>query len=194
MNRVSIYLVLIFLIFTNITNAQESISGSIICTNNQPMDSVTVILSIVNSDQQVIQNLDTTFTDTLGMYSFTELDTGVSYAIRAELTADTTAAGISIFDLLILSRALNDQQELSPFQAIAADFNQNGKVSVTDMIQLRSFLLSIDQWRKPEWIFVSEDLDASNLIIPDLSKSMDGVLLIGIKTGDINSTACPVSE
>jgi len=194
MNRVSIYLVLIFLICTNITNAQESISGTIICTNNQPMDSVTVIISIVNSDQQVVQNLDTTFTDTLGLYSFTELDTGLSYAIRAELPADTTAAGISIFDLLILSRALNDQQELSPFQAIAADFNQNGKVSVTDMIQLRSFLLSIEQWRKPEWIFVSEDLDASNLIIPDLSKSMDTVLLIGIKTGDINSTACPVSE
>lgn len=156
------------------------------------MNTVTVILTTLDSDSTIVKS-DSLITDPTGVFSFNDLDTSANhtYVISAEMPADSTSVGVSVYDLLILSRFLTNQSTLSPYMEIAADYNQNGSVSVTDMIQLRAYILSVDKSLKPRWQFLPENLDESLLNVTDLKTPVQDIKLIGVKIGDLNGTACP---
>ena len=85
----------------------------------------------------------------------------------------------------------------NPLDFLAADMNQDGKVSVRDALDILKYSLKMDS-SPAQWKFIPDDLDTSNLSRQDAS--YDGSLdvqfydlqseqnIVGILIGDVNGT------
>ncbi|MDG2473810.1 MAG: hypothetical protein P8M50_00845, partial [Paracoccaceae bacterium] len=86
---------------------------------------------------------------------------------------------------------------IDPLDFIAADMNQDGKVSVRDALDILKYSLNMES-SQAHWKFVLDDLDTSNLsrssVIYDnsLSVSLSEIQsehnFLGILVGDVNGT------
>jgi hypothetical protein len=65
--------------------------------------------------------------------------------IRVLPTLDVNASlGVSTFDLVLITRHILGETLLdSPYKLIAADVDNSGYISVSDLIQLRELILSV---------------------------------------------------
>ncbi len=112
--------------------------------------------------------------------------------------------GISTMDLIMLGEHLLEISTLnSPYQLIAADINNDGEVTISDMIALRRAILIIDEefQNNTSWRFVDGEFDFPNPANPfassfpesrfihDLSSNQLVNDFMAIKVGDLNETA-----
>ena len=84
------------------------------------------------------------------------------------------------------------------FDYIAADFNQDGKVSSQDALAILKYAVGLTTTEQAEWVFVDSDDDYANIsrtntnydegiTITDLS-SATNLSLTGILIGDVNDS------
>ena len=139
-------------------------------------------------------------TQTDGHYNF-ELAMYDNYTITPE-KYDNPLNGVSTFDLVLITKHILGQQEMTnPYQLIAADVNNSKTITAFDMVQTRKLILAIDEnfsnntsWRFVEagYEFTTENPLTENFPemarITDLSHDME-MDFVAIKIGDVNGNA-----
>lgn len=144
-----------------------------------------------------------TSTGTNGVFNFASMPVGGSYEIIPGKNINPNN-GISTLDLVHIQKHILGLENLtSPYRMIAADIDNNKKITATDLVALRRVILGIDDKfaSNQSWRFVSKDYkfaDAANPFTADLNEKYAIVLskdmkadFIGIKVGDVNGSVTP---
>ena len=138
-------------------------------------------------------------TDENGIYEFTDMPQGGDYQV-APYKDDDHLNGVSTLDLVMIQRHVLGIAPLnSVYKMIAADINNNEKVSASDLVALRKVILGIDSNfdNNTSWRFIDEGYEFVNEANPweapidevyniqGLSEDMQ-IDFIAVKTGDVN--------
>jgi len=136
-----------------------------------------------------------------GQYAFGNNPTGFNYTIKPQKDGDD-AVGISTADLVMIQRQVLGHGGLeTPYQIIAADANNDQKLSAADILTLRKIVLGFDTEldRTNSWRFVDNSQEFISFESPwpfieettivDLSNSNFEYDFVGIKIGDVNHDA-----
>lgn len=114
--------------------------------------------------------------------------------------------GVTTIDLALIQKYILGLDTLSTYGIIAADANQDGKVSTYDVVLLRKLLLGVVDTlpNNKSWRFIPKDYFFPNLknpfeppfpesiaIYPTTDPPLNKFEFIGIKIGDVNGTANP---
>lgn len=145
----------------------------------------------------------TTISD--GYYQFEELIAGNDYTVSPAKNTDYLN-GVTTYDLVLISKHILSTTKLnSPYKILAADVNNSGSVTTSDLVQIRRLILNIDSVfaQSPSWKFIDKDFDFQTPDNPFLSNIPEGIDynnlnsdeleadFIGIKMGDVNTSANP---
>lgn len=154
------------------------ISGTILSPLGKPMPNVEVHLKGNKNE--------TTFTNAQGVYSFTGLLNG-SYSVEPIKDINPTN-GVSTFDIVLISKHILGVQTLDdPLKILAADANNDGKITTLDMIEIRKIILHInDSFSKStSWRFTPSNrkIEINNL------NNIQNIDFTGVKIGDVNNSA-----
>lgn len=171
-----------------------AVTGVVATEQDKPVESVSISLNGGSAlDSQ---------TDLDGHYRFGGLPAGFDYTITPSRT-DAPLNGVSTYDLIVLSRHILGVELLgSPYQLIAADINNDGRITAIDAIALRRVILNIDanftsntSWRflpksytfpVPENPWSAPFPEVIN--INALSEALDAQDFIAVKLGDLNGS------
>jgi hypothetical protein len=130
-----------------------------------------------------------------GSYLFNDNEMHNSYVITAAKN-DDILNGLSTLDLVLIQRHILGSSKLEGHNAIAADINGDGKISATDLVELRKVLLGIlDQFKsKKSWRFYDEAALATgelkeSILLEKLDHEMQNANFVGLKIGDVNASA-----
>jgi len=146
-----------------------------------------------------------TFSDADGLYSIESVTPGASYEVSVS-KPDVALLGVSTFDLVKLQQhILNVSLLNSPYKILAGDVNNNGDISTLDLILIRKVILGIDaafeavaSWRflpvtaafnDPANPFAGVQGNPYQIVAPE--QDVEDFDLIGIKSGDVNSSVQP---
>jgi hypothetical protein len=134
-----------------------------------------------------------------GPYTFEDLEFGESYTLS--VTKNTGwKNGLTLLDYdMMVSHILQAEIFESPYQYIAADLDNNGKVSALDAVWLKRLLIDFSDeiGGNESWRFVNmyHDFDSSNPLLEEIPEiiSFDPLLedklsadFLAIKTGDLD--------
>jgi len=179
------------------------VSGQILDPNHQSMPGVEVKLE---DEQSNIGFPRYEFTSSSGIYIFNNLYENHNYQVTPFNDTDH-AKGVSTLDLIHIQRHLLGLEALAdPLQIIAADADNNEKISASDLLVIRNLILgTTDQFTNGQssYRFVSY---WENFAIPsdpfpftetvftdDIKSLLNKVNWTGIKIGDVNQSASPIS-
>jgi hypothetical protein len=154
-----------------------------------------VSVSLMGSDM-------VTTTDENGIFVFPEMSPGGAYSVLPSKN-DNPLNGVSSADLVLMQRhILNIQAFESPYKLIAADVNESGNISASDLIAMRKLILGLsDAFPSGKtWKFVPGNhvfLDPQNPWSNPIPEQYDihrlvgqnDLDFIGIKLGDLNESA-----
>lgn len=125
---------------------------------------------------------------------------------------DDPLNGITVLDLVMMSRhILGLEPFTSPYAMLAADVNRSGSITAFDIVEERKLLLGIytnwpnstDEWRFiPEYVQFPDPLNPfgsppTHLYLTTaefLAYDNDTLSLIGLKIGDVDGDANPISS
>lgn len=166
-------------------------------------------------DQVVISDGSQTVTTENGLGQFTAVtdNTLQVTAERAipESETDITSAAVNLQDAIAILKMVvgldvnGSNKALSPYQALAADFNGDGLVSLTDAIGVLKHVVGLSQTSTPHWAFANEaDLTVPSkantapgeapTISSDLGDAVDVHFgLVGYLVGDVDGSFAGVS-
>ncbi|MCB0705567.1 MAG: hypothetical protein KDC34_09675 [Saprospiraceae bacterium] len=143
-----------------------------------------------------------TGTDVDGYYAMS-LDFGQDYSV-SPLFEDDPLNGVTTFDQVLISKHILGIQPIQdPYQHIAADANGSGTVTTSDIVELRKLILglstgfpNLESWRFIDAYYVFpnplnpwEEPFPEVLNFNNLSEDVLDADFIGIKVGDVNSSA-----
>ena len=170
------------------------IAGSIQTENGELVSEV--LTTIESSTQEEFPLTQTTGNN--GQYAFSSTPGGFDYTVTAEKN-DNHLNGVSTLDLVLMQKHILGLDEFnSAYKMIAADANNDNKISALDLIQLRELILGkiIELDNNTSWRFTSADesvFDSTNpwpftesIVLNDLSDNMLEEDFIAIKIGDVN--------
>lgn len=175
------------------TTPPTRIAGTVETENGQAVPSVAIVLDG--------SNMPTVNTTVNGRYTFPEMPSGGTYDV-IPTRDDHPLEGISTLDLIYIQKHILGSELLaSPYKMIAADVNNDEKISVGDIVQLRKLILGINDkfsnntsWRLVDKSYKFPDatnpfigLIAENYHIPYLNADMI-IDWVGVKTGDVNGS------
>ena len=166
------------------------IAGEILTEERSLVAGTEVTLSIENPMLQTMTTED-------GQYLFENLEMHHNYDILPAKSADMID-GVSTLDLILIQRHVLGLQPLpSAYKKIAADVNNDSRISATDLALLRRILLGMAETPEEDsWTFVPENFVFENLSNPfsyptsirirDLESNQMHENFIAIKKGDVN--------
>jgi hypothetical protein len=172
-----------------------NVGGQISNWENESVEDVMIELS---SD-----DMFTEMTDYNGSYGFSNLPMGYDYTITPSLNEDHRN-GVTTFDLVLITRHILGTQKLdSPYKLIAADVNNTGTISVSDVLEMRKLVLFVEEEfaNNTSWRFVESDYifaNPNNPFVPsfpelsnlnDLDHDMMTGDFMAVKIGDLNGSA-----
>ena len=165
----------------------------------------------------VISDGSQTVTTENGLGQFTAV-TESTLLVTAEraipaLEADITSASVNLQDAIAILKMVvgldvnGSGKALSPYQALAADFNGDGVVSLTDAIGVLKHVVGLTQTSTPQWAFANEaDLDVPAKAsttpgdAPAISSDLSAVVevdvhfgLVGYLVGDVDGSFAGLS-
>ena len=178
-----------------------SISGNIM-HNNKAIKGAEVKL---RNGQTDVERLATS--ETNGKYTFNSVLPGYNYTVKASDNRNILN-GVSTLDLVLIQRhILGIQPFTDPKKIIAADVDNNQKITAADLLALRKTILGMTTQfpnGQQSWRFVTSDFTFTNPQQPfpfketyeysALSKHMTNQHLNGIKIGDVNDSASAVDN
>ena len=184
----------------NVNGAQEqcdfnataaAIAGRTATLDGDMIESAEVILNVGARDLTSLE----------GTYMFTGNALSRSYDITAEKN-DDFINGVTVLDLVLIQKHVLGLESLTqPELIIAADIDNNGIISASDLSHLRRLILGLDSEfsANSSWRFVdaSHDFDAAGAVFPfpevlsieNLTFDMLNENFIGIKIGDVSGNA-----
>ena len=177
-----------------------SVSGSVLMESGKAVSNV--ILQLAGAEVPVIA---TAYSDANGNFSFGNVPANSGYAITID-KPDEAVDGLSVLDIIRIRKHVQNVELLeNPFQIIAADVDGSGSVNVLDIIKIQKVILNIDEtfedvhvWRYVPANFPFTDpadpfLDdiPESFSLNNLTGNFNGVNVIGIKAGDVNSSVEP---
>ncbi len=181
-----------------VTDARDeeasNVVGQVLFSQGGTMDQVEVYLT-----QQAGQYADAamSITDTEGSYAFDNMPLGGQYFIDPEKN-DDPLNGVTTLDLILIQRHILGLSVLEDSALlIAADVNNDFRVTALDLVDLRRLLLGYTENfpKKDSWTFVHDQqaLDfgyplEDDYRIEELAGDM-AISFTGIKTGDISGDA-----
>lgn len=123
-------------------------------------------------------------------YTFNNVPLGGSYIIYVNTAKNNEdyLNGVSTLDLVMITRhILGVDQFNNPYKSLAADVSEDGRVSVLDLVMLRSLILGITTALNHSWIVrLQEDITKEKIIINNLFGDLVNQNFVLIKKGDIN--------
>lgn len=174
-----------------------SIAGVLYTETNLPIPNAQILLIADDGFSAAI------FSDPSGAYAFTGLSLGRSYLLDV-VKSGSVANGLSTFDLLQVQKHILSREILKgPYKWLAADVNNSGSISTSDLILIKRALLGmITKFEKvPIWQFVPLEngfkdlsqplagLNPSAFVVPELKGSVPDKDFVGFKSGDVNHSA-----
>ncbi len=175
-------------------SSRVAISGEIATENNRIITDAMVRLSSSLPEFPMEEMSDN------GDYMFDELLGNNTYMVTAEKN-DAHGNGVSTLDIILIQRHILNIQDLdSPYKLIAADADNSGYVSASDLVDIRKLILEIytefpdnNSWRfvKSDFAFLDpaqpfpfeEEVDLDNL---GTDANID---FTAVKIGDVNQSA-----
>ncbi|MCB9308931.1 MAG: HYR domain-containing protein [Lewinellaceae bacterium] len=169
------------------------VSGNVLSMMQIPMENVLVnYQDNTGNDKSAQTNSNGKFEIIVGNGSFVNvaLDKNIEFM-----------DGVSTLDLVMIQRhILGIENFASPYKVIAADADNNGKISVNDLSEIRKLILGINTEypHNKSWRFTSDNqkMDQDNpfpfiekLDVPNLTSDIDEQNFTGIKIGDVNGSA-----
>ena len=156
------------------------------------------ISDLIETNQQM--------SDEKGKFMFDAIPGQKDYVLNAQKN-DQCLEGVSTLDLVLIQRHILNQEKLqSPFKLLAADVNSSGKVSASDLVELRKLILGIsDSFKDSDcWIFIDKNFVFEDPKSPwDYPKgqelnTLDIDLLstdfTAVKLGDVNGSVSNIHE
>lgn len=140
-----------------------------------------------------------TMTDENGIYEFPPMPEGGDYQV-APVKDNDFLNGVSTLDLVLIQRhILGIATFESPYKLIAADINNNQKISSSDLLELRKLILGIESSfpNNTSWRFIDSGFEFENATNPwateiaevyniaGLNSDMQ-IDFIAVKVGDVN--------
>jgi len=140
-----------------------------------------------------------TITDEDGIYEFADMPTGGNYQVTP-IKDNDFLNGVSTLDLVMIQRHILGLTPLnSAYKLIAADINNNEKISASDLVALRKVILGVEMsfLNNTSWRFIDAGFEFVNennpwetpideiYNITGLSEDMQ-IDFIAVKTGDVN--------
>ena len=139
-------------------------------------------------------------TDNDGAFAFANNPMGLDYTLTA-YKEDDYLNGVSSLDLVLIQKHILGLDLLdSPYKVIAADINNDGKVSSIDLVELRKLILDIisELPNNNSWRFADANQSFTDVLNPfPVKENIDINFLIkdtqndfiSIKVGDVNGNA-----
>jgi hypothetical protein len=171
--------------------AGSRIAGTVATESNQTVSNVTVTI-----DANITEYPVSVTTPSNGTFE-KSVPNGIDYEVTASKGGDYIN-GVSTLDLVMIQRHILGIETLSsPYKMIAADVNNDGKVTAQDLTELRKLILGIynelpnnASWRFP---ISSQTMNASTpfpylekIAISSLDKDMMNQNFVAVKVGDVN--------
>ncbi|HHH52623.1 MAG TPA: hypothetical protein ENK91_03110, partial [Bacteroidetes bacterium] len=136
-----------------------------------------------------VEILDGYFTDDSGC-----VDLGVLHAgtvLKPQKASGEDSKSMDVIDLAMIQKyLLGLTNNFTPYQKIAADFNSNGTLSASDILEIRKYILGLH--KEESWIFVDASYNLPNYHITDYPDSItfpsenSKYDFIGILKGDVD--------
>lgn len=168
------------------------VSGNISTPNHEEVKDV--IVSLIANESFVGK------TDENGTFAFSGLKSGTQYNLSADNNVNWTN-GVSTLDLVIIQRHILNTQKLSnPYLFIAADANNDQKISAADLVDLRKLILGVSpnlpknkSWRFADASQTFADPEKPWPFKENLSVNFEGNQIAGldfkaVKIGDVNNS------
>jgi hypothetical protein len=171
-----------------------NVSGKTVKEDNTEIEDV--IVEMKGSEQNPLH------TDREGHYAFAPMATGGSYQVIPGKDGDDMN-GVSTLDIVMIQRHILGMEKLnSPYKLIAADANNSGSITASDLTELRKLVLGLTMslpnntsWRFVDAAYQFVDKQdpwltpfAERYNIDALTGHMD-INFVGIKVGDVNGNA-----
>ncbi|MCB9327134.1 MAG: T9SS type A sorting domain-containing protein [Lewinellaceae bacterium] len=171
------------------------IGGSISTISDQMANDISVSLTDMDTDEEML-----TETNENGKFSFSGMLANDDFEIKPAKSGDYLN-GVSTLDIVLIQRHILGLANLdSPYKVIAADVNNNEKVSSADLIELRKLILGLytelpnnESWRFADasQIFANnnnpfpfnEKISVENFTSDDMNNDFKI-----IKIGDVNNS------
>ena len=171
-------------------NEENMVAGAVATSFGDMVEDVSVSLDVGMSDM----------TSIVGKYAFRDV-TYSSFEISAEKD-DDYLNGVTSLDVVLIQRHLLGFGNLeTPYSIIAADINDDGRVTALDLVDLRKVLLGIYEAfpRNSSWRFVDAAQKFATPEVPfpfneviridDYQGAAMGQNFVGVKIGDVNGNA-----
>lgn len=172
-----------------------TVNGTVAMADGTPLSYATVSLTSSIPEQNASQT-----TDANGNYAFTVME-NLDYDIAVSKNDDVDR-GISTLDLVLIQRhILTIAQFEDPYKIIAADIDNNERVSGADIVYLRKLILGVNNAfpnGQQSWRFVDaiDNMDVTDVFpfdehveISSMSGSMQDQDFVAVKIGDVNDSA-----
>lgn len=171
------------------------LAGSIQTENAEGVEEVSIELNGNMSNS--------TLTNGTGGFQFTDLPIGFDYSLTPVLN-DDPLNGVTTYDIYLLHRHTLGAQVLdSPYKLIAGDVNNNGTLTVGDVLDIRKLILHVVEEfpNNTSWRFVEGNYvfpDPQNPFSPaypevcninNFDSATPAQDFIGVKIGDVNGSA-----
>ncbi len=169
------------------SRAAASISGVVSTPAGQPLEGVDVSVNGINTQ-----------TGANGEYTFYNMFVDETYDIQAALNGDASE-GINTLDIILTRQhILTSNPFTSADQFIAADVNNDMRISAFDIVTMRQMILNaISEWNTPVWTMIPATTNMidnplttgySTVFTHDHVGTADDVNFIAVKTGDVDGS------
>jgi len=175
------------------------VGGKIYDAKGNLLKNVDVVLTNnITGTQRVVQSEPTT-----GYYAFRHIQKGYDYTLQPVLDREHLQ-GVTTLDLVIIQNHLLGRRLMwDPVKLIAADANNDTKVTVADIQLIRHLILGkirrFTENDQKSWRFVPESFEfddprnpfpyADKLVLQDPQSNVPNANFMGIKIGDVSGDA-----
>jgi hypothetical protein len=164
-----------------------TVAGVIEAPNGEAVGSLTV--ELLAADGSVISTQSVSCD---GQYVFSGLESGVDYSLRLDKENSSTLNGVSTFDRVLISKHLLGVQPFgNPYSIAAADVDESGTVTITDLMIIGSIIYALNlDFPGQNWLFFSQGNTTAATTFPiTLTADLLNFNFIGVKKADVNGSA-----
>ena len=139
-----------------------------------------------------LSNSAVAVTDTSGFFQFENVPIHTNLQLQLSKTDNVLMNGISIADIVPISRHILGLQTLEDAKSLAADLNFDREINTSDMITIRRLVLRIANSYPSGvagWGFVDENLLGINQFSVHFTGNVSNLDFIAFKRGDTNGSA-----
>ncbi len=181
--------------------ANSGCSGSRIAgtiTNEAKENIGDVVVSLENMNNHESKS---SMSNNSGYFEFLNATTGAPYRVTPERN-DDAINGVSTLDLVIIQRHILDLERMtSPYKYLAADANNDKRITASDLSELRKLILGIisEFPNNTSWRFVDKSIQMADptliwnaneyMYIDEFNNDMMNNDFIAVKVGDVNNSA-----